>query len=328
MNKGMTLIKLIENRSYKFFAYIFIVGVVFCWFSFFFLSMIEHGIEPTVGESKEVTLFDAFYFSVVTISSLGYGDFRPVGFGRVIAIIEVIYGLIVVALTVSKVASERTSVLVRLVYTSDIERRIRMYIEENEKKNSDFRYAMKSHDYEALRSIAERFRSDFSSYLHFFVYNIRDGHLEGRWAEKLFLRLLRSVSTSTDLVTDFGRLSNLESKERNSCNKALKRAKVLATTFSEKYDEQNIKGISNHIHKMIGDYEGYISKLSKGEAIPVALSEFSEELVEKVREELPSDKPWKKNIHKEIAQKLRISNKLSHKCISKIVSDEEELAES
>lgn len=47
------------------------------------------------------TLTDAFYFSGVTYTSLGYGEVVPVGPGRLFAVLEAVAGLVLIAWTAS-----------------------------------------------------------------------------------------------------------------------------------------------------------------------------------------------------------------------------------
>lgn len=49
-----------------------------------------HGIEPPGDDG--VQQFDHFYFSAVTFSTLGFGDFRPVGISKLFASFEAIIG--------------------------------------------------------------------------------------------------------------------------------------------------------------------------------------------------------------------------------------------
>jgi hypothetical protein len=42
--------------------------------------------------------FQAFYFSVVTFTTLGYGDIVPIGFSKLVAIVEAFCGLFIVPL--------------------------------------------------------------------------------------------------------------------------------------------------------------------------------------------------------------------------------------
>lgn len=300
--------------------FIFLGGIVICWLSFYFLSPAGNGIVSTVNPKDDVSLFDAFYFSVVTISSLGYGDFRPVGYGRVVAIFEVIYGLVIIALIVSKVASERTATLVRLVYTSDIEKRVREYTEENNRKSEVLKNAIRTHDYDSMHTSINGFRIIFTAYLHFFIFQKKEGYIDGRWAEKMFLKLLRSVRASTESIAEISRLSNLTHQERNNCSKAMNRASIFSAALTQYYTDQNIHGNAGHIEKTINDCKNYLKKLESGNAHPITLTELSDELIEKVKIEFSTIEALDSNTHKIIAKKLRISNNLSRKAISLIIN--------
>lgn len=316
------LAKFIDRISYRSLLALFVGGVLLCWLVFHVLTPLNHGIEATVSKNVSIGAFETFYFSVVTVSSLGYGDFRPVGFGRVVAILEVIFGLMMLALIVSKVASERTSTLVRLFYTSDIERRVREFVEDNGNKNSELRARLESHDFDKAQEIIESFKIAFSAYLHFFAYQSRTGEIEGRWAEKIFLRLLRSTTTSTELIAYVARLNNSTSQERKRCNKAMARALTFGRALSEKYDEANICGTVNHIEKTIKDSERYLAKLKAGRAHPVTLTTLTDELLEKIKADLPPAESWERDIHKRIAKKHRLSNNLARRAISLIMEEE------
>src|ERR1019366_6870575 len=55
----------------------------------------QSGLVLSYDEHAKPSFMDCLYFSVVTISSLGYGDLRPVGVGRLIATLEVSTGLVI-----------------------------------------------------------------------------------------------------------------------------------------------------------------------------------------------------------------------------------------
>lgn len=76
------------------------------------------------GLLKAAGPLDAFYFTLVTFTSLGYGDLVPVGIGRAVAVADVLFGLALVAVLIGKVASERQASLLVLLHTSDTQRRI------------------------------------------------------------------------------------------------------------------------------------------------------------------------------------------------------------
>ncbi|EHY9861266.1 two pore domain potassium channel family protein [Vibrio parahaemolyticus] len=315
------MIKVIDKHSYKFFVYLFLGGVAVYWVIFYILSLFGHGVESTMTPKESIGAIESLYFSVVTISSLGYGDFRPVGFGRFVAMTEVIYGLVIIALVVSKLASERTSTLVRLTYTSDVEKRIKDYIEGNSQKNFKLMKAIDAHNYDEIDELVNDFRISFSAYLHFLAYHSKEGEIEGRWAEKAFLKLLRNVSKSSELISGVMRLDNLKSSERLRCEKALKRAIKFGEALKERYEEQNIIGNADHISKVYNDATKHVQRVASGNAPAVILTNLTPELIERVRKELPKGTDWPRHVHKDIAEKLRISKNLAHKALSEIAEE-------
>ena len=58
------------------------------------------------GETKTLTSFNAFYFSFMTLSTVGYGDITPVSKGaRMLAVMEAITGLFYVAVLISRLVA-------------------------------------------------------------------------------------------------------------------------------------------------------------------------------------------------------------------------------
>ncbi len=81
-------------------------------------------------QTKPKDGFDAIYFSIVTFTTAGYGDFYPIGFGRVFALIDVVVGLAFTALLIGKVASERQASLLMLLHSSDTQKRLADFTEQ------------------------------------------------------------------------------------------------------------------------------------------------------------------------------------------------------
>jgi len=67
---------------------------------------------------------DALYFSVVTISSLGYGDIRPVGWARALVGLEVFVGLAFFGLLVAKVSSVKQDYILRRMYGEAVDEKL------------------------------------------------------------------------------------------------------------------------------------------------------------------------------------------------------------
>ena len=66
----------------------------------------------------------AIYFSFVTATSLGYGDVVPLGFVRVLAVVEAVAGLLTFGAVVSKFVSRRQDEIVREIHRVTFEERL------------------------------------------------------------------------------------------------------------------------------------------------------------------------------------------------------------
>jgi Ion channel len=80
----------------------------------------------TVVESSPAPIgfFDCVYFSVVTIATLGYGDYRPVSCGRIIATLEVIVGIVLMGVLISRLVSRQQERLTKRLVGGQMNREI------------------------------------------------------------------------------------------------------------------------------------------------------------------------------------------------------------
>ncbi len=93
--------KVLIDKKFEIFTLIFLVG-----FIVFVSSVAIYVFEGELQESKINTFFDALYWSLVTVSTVGYGDIFPItSEGRFIAIILIISGIAVISFSTSIVAS-------------------------------------------------------------------------------------------------------------------------------------------------------------------------------------------------------------------------------
>jgi hypothetical protein len=76
------------------------------------------------------TFLDCVYFSVVTISTLGYGDIIPIGASRVFACIETIFGLTFVGYAISQIVSARQEALIEYLTKKAIIQTYEEYLEQ------------------------------------------------------------------------------------------------------------------------------------------------------------------------------------------------------
>lgn len=84
------------------------------------LSMQEQGIRYAYGDIQ-IGYWECVYFSTVTFTTLGYGDFYPVGISRLFAAIEVFAGLTFFGLIISKVTAAKSEYILHRIYSGDVE---------------------------------------------------------------------------------------------------------------------------------------------------------------------------------------------------------------
>ena len=81
------------------------------------------GAAGPMGSTLE-DLVTAIYFSFVTVLTIGYGDVSPMGFARILAIIEGAAGLLIFGFVISKLVSRRQEELITDIHAIAFEQRL------------------------------------------------------------------------------------------------------------------------------------------------------------------------------------------------------------
>jgi hypothetical protein len=296
-----------------------VVGVFVCGGVFYALSIFGEGIEST-GEPVEISLLDSIYFSVVTISSLGYGDFKPIGIGRVVAGFEVLYGLVMLALFVAKLAGNRQSSIIKAYYVNDQVYRL------------------------------ERIRADLAESRRIMSEVLEGGRksLSARTVDSLYLQVIGlkkylAVQKKLDMLGSPESVSELSRLTRELL-KAGKEILLISRNQTLTYmRRRHFEGLAKFCFKVALDcsanhdqskrikVQEYIDEewkkqnsvrhllpKKKGNPTRKTKSSIDESLIESVRNALPAQ-PWPKHVHKKVASDLGVSNMVAHKVISILI---------
>lgn len=115
---------LVEDVSMLWYVTCFAAATILFGIAYAELTPMGHGIGKDFKPLSEVTYWIGIYFSVVTISSLGYGNMHPMGFSMALTSMEVLIGLGMIGIMIAKITSQRLSYHVSRLFSSDAQMRL------------------------------------------------------------------------------------------------------------------------------------------------------------------------------------------------------------
>jgi len=120
---GGALLDLAERLSSTRLALIWLAVILICAGIYWLVGLLGH---PSLVERNQPvrSLADAIYFSLVTATSVGYGDLLPVGAVRAVAVAEAVAGLLIFGALIAKFVSRRQDELVGEIHRIAREQRL------------------------------------------------------------------------------------------------------------------------------------------------------------------------------------------------------------
>ena len=296
---------------------VLLISIIFCFgIAYYILTRYvpSHGVVPTFSPKVETGLFDCLYFSLVTISSLGYGDFRPLGISRILAVVEVLSGLLILAALVSKVVAFRTSKLTYLIYTADANRLLREYCVELQSRRNDLSKAILDGNGDQIDYVVRGLFVHLNSVHLYYKYHSEQGALNEEWALKASARLGNSCSDTITEIFKVNYLPFVSKHTKERVEKVVKKAHQIVLLVSETHQsEATAKALQKCVNKIAHSE----ARITKGFIEPLEISPW---LLEKVFTAFPP-KPWESDVTKVIAKKLGLSNKTVSRVIKGLVSE-------
>lgn len=229
-------------------TFLVLIGVVIFFGIIHFIiyvNMPSDGLKTQATNSTLEKFANAIYFSFVTATTAGYGDVTPLGLTRVVSIIEIICGLVLFGVIVSKLISVKQEQILSELYEISFEERVNR-----------------------LRSALFLFRSDINKVIVLIDLNkitkIRVGEINTYFAffetttEDIVKILVESKHKKYSRKVDDLRAELIV----NSVNLSLKRAvelfNIMATkkiNWRNKDNIKNLENIINHCNSIIDKYQ-------------------------------------------------------------------------
>ena len=308
--------RIVDKSKIRYWLLIIILAILGNAWLLDFLTPIKNGIAPTFTTNEIPNFWTCLYFSITTITTLGYGDYRPIGYGRILSSVEVICGVISIAIVVSKLASDRTSTFVKLIYSSDNERRLRQYKNDIEDCSDKLKQALRDHDHLLKMECINSLKLLVINFYRYYNYQLTVGAIGEEWAKKNSLQITRAITEATQVVMLAGKDALASLKERKKIKTTLDYVKKTIAILSTDDVEDESFGLRQQVEILIQSYDQHVAS----EKHRYIYTEITPALLIKIRENLPVD--WPKNYHKTVATELRISNKLAHRALMQIIEED------
>ncbi|WP_295801399.1 potassium channel family protein [Mucilaginibacter sp.] len=272
------------------------------------------------GITGPKSILRAIYFSVVTFTSLGYGDIAPVHYGKIVAAFEVTLGLGLMALLIGKIASERQMALLTLVYTSEQQYRIREFEEGVLQYVDEIQTAIRDYDMDNLATAAKKAESLTRAYTRYLVLHANHGDIASFGNDSSLLRLYQAVNLLQEAAFD-GLLTNGIS---GPCWNALEAIVEVSSG--------NARVIIPHHHRMnalevladmLAPRTTLISLINDRDNGTIAYrhkKQITPQLLDTICRRI-GPRPWPQFIHKTIADELDITYSLATEAITKLIED-------
>lgn len=271
--------------------------------SYFYLaSGTTNGIVNSSGAAGK-TIGEALYFSVITFTTVGYGDLTPVGWGRAVASVEVLVGLALTALLIGKIASERQSAMLLLLYTSDQQRRIANFAAELRVLATGVS-GEPTISLNKARAGAQLLRS-LRAYL---IFQSHQGRLADFGNGSALRNLYRAMFELQDAINQGLRTLVFHAEVEGELLKIVSRVDRLAEVMAI-FHKAN-KSASSALRAIASKTKEIDSWVS---------SAVTFRRLEQVIRLVPA-KPWPKHFHKEAADSLGISHKLFRRCMDELIA--------
>ena len=122
--KQTTLLRWLDRMRFTYILIIWLLVVACFGLLYWFTSGAGSYLEFSDSKEQVTDAATAIYFSFVTATTTGFGDVIPYGFFKVVAILEVVFGLLLLAVVTSKLVSIKQDAILEELYELSFTERI------------------------------------------------------------------------------------------------------------------------------------------------------------------------------------------------------------
>jgi len=304
--------RLIENTSFSILCLYALVSILF-------FAILYTFIPSVTNKGQTIGFCDALYFSVTTFSSLGYGDITPRGIGKAITSIEVLTGITSVAFLVGKLASERQSALMLLLYTSEQQSRISGFTNDVSNLQNKIATSLLQKNSEELNTLSEASANYLSSICSYLILHANQGAI-AEFGNISSLRRLYSALYQIQLeVLNVDKFLGLSEKAYKSYARAILKIANTASVLHN-FHEKDKQG--QHVLEKLSEngktFHDWRAKLKSGTEIRVTQDTMTDDLLERIFIFMPEPE-WNSQLLQTITKHFGIKKSVAQLCINTLL---------
>lgn len=307
---------IIDKLSYGLLCKLIILIILVSSILFTILNPSGNGTnQPNLG------ILDSLYFSLVTFTTLGYGDIIPQGWGKLIASIEVCFGLVLAAILIAKISSERQSSKLLLIYTSINNQRLSGFIDDLVNHETQIKFCLKGYDNKSLYKTGEQLYNFISSIKNFLLVQSHEGGLATYGNSPSLKRLYKELDKIQTLSYIVVRTYGIDQRSNIMYDRIVDTIASIGSEMNKFHSSHDkVEGVLNELKDKANKKKAWKLQNQNGRNNWIQRNDITDKLLELVKLEM-DENPLVKIDHKEIARKIGISNSLSDKCIKIIIAN-------
>jgi len=273
-NKLKAKIRFNEKYREGFLANLSFWKIFLIWFGIIILFSIIYSLLDTnnsylfntLNNSKTNQFSDGLYFSLVSATTTGYGDIVPIGFFKFISTLELITGLLILALVTSKLVSMKQETIMEDLYEISFNDKInslRSSLLLFRQKINKFRYMIEDNEFRKrdlgnVDSILISFSDDINEILQLLNRQIKNSFVKRLNSTQLELLLNSTISSYKRLRQFLFELKETRIKyQEDILTKHVKNLSNLLKQFNKTLTKFNSKENTIKVDKIIEEIEEF-----------------------------------------------------------------------
>ncbi|MBE8722700.1 potassium channel family protein [Sphingobacterium pedocola] len=298
---------LVDKLSYwSILLLIFLTIFLYAILYFFLDTYFEgHGINSPLPNFT-----DCLYFSAVTFTTLGYGDLLPEGFSKLLSIIEVCTGMLLAAIFIGKISSERQSSKLALIYASMNHQKILELINDVNNAVEETTRWYNAHDNKRLLDTSKNLYDLVSVIRKYLTVQSLEGELAKQGNDstlkRLYVSLEKTQKQSYIIIKTSGINQNIITTHIRIVNSVAR----IGNSMKQFYN-QNDK-VTNILDELIREQRRCTTSIQKQNI--VYRTEITDDLIDNINKCKGETFDPKKDFER-IANEIGISKRLLRKCI-------------